>query len=155
MWGSTIGCIVVLTLSVLAAPLAVDAQPARRARLGVVSPTGTLQIEALRQGLRELGYIEEQNMTIESRLAEGNTECFPELIAELVRLNVDIIVTGSTPGALAAKRATQTIPIVVWAMGDPVGRGVVSSLAQPGGNMTGLSVAADDGSCRRPWGPDQ
>jgi ABC-type uncharacterized transport system substrate-binding protein len=137
--------LVTLTLGLLVAALTTGAQPpARRARLGVVVPTGPIEIEALQQGLRDLGYVEGQNIAIESRLAEGNPERFSELTAELVRLHVDVIVTGSTPGALAAKEATQTIPVVIGAMGDPVGSGVVMSLARPGGNITGLSLATDE-----------
>jgi putative ABC transport system substrate-binding protein len=90
--------------------------------------------------MRALGYVEGQNLVLEYRGAEGQYERFPDLAAELVRLKVDVIVTGSTPGALAAKEATQTIPIVMAAIGDAVGSGLVASLARPGSNITGLSV---------------
>ena len=95
-------------------------------------------VAALRQGLNELGYIEGQTIAIEFRTAEGRSERIPELVAELVGLKVDVLLTGSSPGALAAKKATGTIPIVMVAT-DPVGLGLVDSLARPGGNVTGLS----------------
>ena len=133
-----------LTLVLLMAPLAAEAQqPARVPRIGILY-TRTLPdpfIEAFRQGLRELGYIEGQNIAIEYRSAEGKSERLPGLAAELVRLNVDVIVTGALAGALAAKEATQTIPVVIGSMSDAVERGVVASLARPGGNITGLSLA--------------
>ena len=117
-------------------------QPKKVPRIGVLdsgSPSSTAaQRDAFRQGLRELGYIEGQNITVENRYAEGVVE-FPNLATELVRLKVDVIVVPSTPGAQAAKNATTTIPIVFTGVGDPVGTGVVASLAHPGGNVTGLS----------------
>src|SRR5215471_8153295 len=110
-------------------------QPKKVPRIGVLhsgSPSSTAaQRDAFRQGLRELGYIEGQNITVENRYAEGVVE-FPNLAAELVRLKVDVIVVPSTPGAQAAKNATTTIPIVFTGVGDPVGTGVVASLAHPG-----------------------
>jgi putative ABC transport system substrate-binding protein len=97
-------------------------------------------MEALRAGLRDLGYVEGKNIVIEYRWAEGEYDRFPALVAELVALNVAVIVTqGGTPPALAAKRATTTIPIVMTGVGDAVGTGLVASLARPGGNVTGLS----------------
>jgi putative ABC transport system substrate-binding protein len=117
-------------------------QPKKVPRIGVLhsgSPSSTAaQRDAFRQGLRDLGYIEGQNITVEHRYAEGAAE-FPNLAAELVRLKVDVIVVPSTAGAQAAKNATTTIPIVFTGVGDPVGTGVVASLAHPGGNVTGLS----------------
>lgn len=95
-------------------------------------------LAALQQGLRDLGYINGQTITVEVRQAEGRNERMPELAAELVGLKVDILVAASSPGALAAKKATSTIPIVVVAA-DPIGLGLVASLARPGGNVTGLS----------------
>ena len=95
-------------------------------------------VAALRQGLNELGYIEGKTIAIELRTAEGRSERIPELVAELVGLKVEVLLTGSSPGALAAKKATGTIPIVMVAT-DPVGLGLVDSLARPGGNVTGLS----------------
>ena len=95
-------------------------------------------VAALRQGLNELGYIEGKTIALELRTAEGRSERIPELVAELVGLKVEVLLTGSSPGALAAKKATGTIPIVMVAT-DPVGLGLVDSLARPGGNVTGLS----------------
>jgi putative ABC transport system substrate-binding protein len=97
-------------------------------------------LEAFRQGLRELGYVEGQNIILDERWAEGRVERLPDLVADLVRLKVDVLVVASTPGALAAKSATQTIPVVMVNVGDPVGSGLVASLARPGGNLTGLSL---------------
>jgi putative ABC transport system substrate-binding protein len=96
-------------------------------------------LAALRQGLRELGYVEGQNLEFAYRSAEGRPERFPELAAELVRLPVDLIVTRGTPATQAAKAATTTLPIVMAAIGEPLNTGVVASLAHPGGNVTGLS----------------
>jgi putative ABC transport system substrate-binding protein len=96
----------------------------------------------LREGLRELGYVEGQNFVFEVRSADGNADRLPELAAELVRLPVDVIVAAYTPCALAAKRATTSIPIVMAAVADPVGIGLVQSLAQPGSNVTGFSNMA-------------
>jgi putative ABC transport system substrate-binding protein len=101
------------------------------------------RVEALRQRLRELGYVEGKNIVIEYRYAEGKLERLPDLAAELVRLKIDVIVTTGQP-VLAAKKASATIPIVFAAANDPVGTGLVSSLAQPGGNITGLSVMSPD-----------
>jgi putative tryptophan/tyrosine transport system substrate-binding protein len=96
-------------------------------------------VDAFRQELRKLGWIEGKNITIEYRFAEQKPERLPELTADLVGLKVDLIVSSSTPSALAAKSATTTIPIVMANAGDPVGAGLVASLARPGGNVTGLS----------------
>jgi ABC-type uncharacterized transport system substrate-binding protein len=131
---------------VLAAPLAADAQqPAKAARIGYLAP-GSLEspesrviLEAFRQGLRERGYVEGQNIRIEYRAADGKMERIPRLATELVRLKVDLIVAASTPLVRALQHATTTIPIVASAMGDPVGDGLVASLARPGGNITGLT----------------
>lgn len=138
----------VLTLSLLlAAPLATTAQPAAKIyRIGYLSYLGCSDDpflrEPFRQGLRELGYVEGRNIVIECRDAPGNPERYPDLVAELVRLNVDVLVTVSTALALAAKQATTTVPVVMLYVGDPVGSGVVSSLARPGANVTGLSMLA-------------
>jgi putative ABC transport system substrate-binding protein len=99
-----------------------------------------MQLRAFRQGLRELGYVEGKNVIIETRFAEGRNERLPELVAELLRLKIDVLLAGSTPGALAAKKTTPTVPIVFAGVLDPVGSGIVSSLARPGGNITGVSV---------------
>ena len=109
--------------------------------LETISPElNAANLDALRSGLRELGYTEGQSIRMEYRSAGGQAARFPALAAELVRLKVDLIVTRSTPAARAAKEATSTIPIVMAAIGEPIGTGIVASLARPGGNMTGLSA---------------
>jgi len=122
-------------------------QPARIPRIGfLIPPTASYfsaQVEALRQRLSELGYVEGKNIVIEYRYAEGKLERLPDLASELVRLKVDVIVTPGA-AALAAKKASATIPIVFPNFADPVGSGIVSSLARPGGNITGLSIMAPD-----------
>jgi putative ABC transport system substrate-binding protein len=123
-------------------------QPARIPQIGILSPvSGSVfpaRVEAFRQRLRELGYIEGQNIAIEYRYTEGKGDRLPDLVAELVRLKVDIIVTIGPGPTLAAKKASGTIPIVFAGASDPVGTGIVSSLARPGGNITGLSLMAPD-----------
>ena len=101
-------------------------------------------VDAFRDGLRELGYEEGRNIVIEYRWAEGDYERFPALVAELLAAKVDVIVTAGTPAALAVKKATSTVPLVMVAVGDPVGTGLVLNLARPGGNLTGLSSVAPD-----------
>ena len=126
----------------LAPALAALAQPATRpARIGWLGddPATTHFREALRQGLRELGYAEGRNVVIEYRFAGGKIERFPVVAAELLTLNVDVIVAPNVLAAMAAKAATKTIPIVFVSVGDPVESGLVASLARPGGNITGLS----------------
>jgi putative ABC transport system substrate-binding protein len=128
----------------LAAPVAAEAQQTgkvyRIAFLGSTSPPGyASQMEAFRGGLRELGYVEGQNLVIEFRWAQGKNDRLPALAAELVRLKPDVLVTHGPPGALAAKRATDAIPIVVGVLGEAVAIGAVEGLARPGGNVTGLS----------------
>jgi putative ABC transport system substrate-binding protein len=122
-------------------------QPARIPRIGILIPASasfySARVEAFRQRLRELGYVEGKNIVIEYRYAEGKLERLPDLAAELVQPKVDVIVTAG-PGTLAAKKASTTIPIVFGANSDPVGTGIVSSLARPGGNITGLSLMAPD-----------
>jgi putative ABC transport system substrate-binding protein len=115
--------------------------------LGIATPT-TGGLEALRHGLRDLGYVEGQTIALEVRWAEGRSERLPELAAELLRLKVDVLFVGSGTAALAAKKATGTIPIVMVA-GDPVGLGLVASLARPGGNVTGLSYFTEGVTARR------
>jgi putative tryptophan/tyrosine transport system substrate-binding protein len=136
-----------LALGLLAAPLAAPAQQptAKNARIGLLFfvPTPFLD-EAFRQGLRELGYVEGQNIAIEYRSAEGKSERLPALAAELVRLKVDVIVAASPAATEAAKQATSTIPIVFAVSGDPVAEGLVASLARPGGNLTGLATISGE-----------
>jgi putative ABC transport system substrate-binding protein len=137
-------------VSLLIVPLAGEGQQAGKApRIGFIE-AGSLSanrhfLDAFRQGLREVGYVEGQNITIEDRWADGRRERFPALLAELLRLNVDVIVQASTPGAVAARRATSTVPVVFWGVTDPVGLGLAASLGRPGGNMTGLVLAVEDG----------
>ena len=128
--------------------LSVEAQQAARIpRIGILlgasASSVSTRVEAFRQRLRELGYVEGRNIVIEYRYAEGKRERLPDLAAELVRLKVDVIVTYGA-GILAAKKASATIPIVFGAHPDPVGSGLVSSLARPGGNITGLSLMKPD-----------
>jgi len=140
---------VVLTLGFLWAPLAVEAQPPDKVyRIGVLertSPTvNVANLESFRQELRALGYVEGKNLVIEYRSAEGRDDRFADLAAELVRLKVDLILTRGTPAALAAKHATPVIPVVITGVGDPVGQGIITSLAHPGGNITGLSATVTE-----------
>jgi putative tryptophan/tyrosine transport system substrate-binding protein len=143
-----IGFAVVVAVILLLAPLANEAQQAGVPRVGYLgnsSPSLEVDLlDAFRQGLREFGYTEGQNIIIEYRWAEGKYDRFPDLLADLVRLKVDAIVTAGTPGALAAKRATKTIPIVMAVAGDAVGTGLVDSLAHPGGNVTGSTTIVQE-----------
>jgi putative tryptophan/tyrosine transport system substrate-binding protein len=137
---------------ILAAPLAARGQPAGKVPVigYLIERSGpTAFDEAFRLGLRELGYSEGRNVVIEYRWADGKTERLPALAAELVRLKVDVIVTSGTPGGLAAKNATSTIPIVIASGPDLVGDGLVASYSRPGGNITGLSVFAKELSGKR------
>ncbi|HXZ44513.1 MAG TPA: ABC transporter substrate-binding protein [archaeon] len=131
--------VVALILAHLVAPLTATAQPPSKVpRVGYLSPAlDTPLLAAFRQGLRDLGWVEGQNIAIEVRSAEGKYDRLPELAAELVRLKVDVIFASTTPAALAAKHATTTIPIVIGFVADPIGSGLVASLAHPGGNITG------------------
>jgi putative ABC transport system substrate-binding protein len=136
--------ITVLTLcTVLLAPcFSVEAQPAKKIpTVGWLTASGASgqRLEAFRQGLRDHGYAEGKNILIESRFADGNFDRLPALAAELVRLNVEVIVSGGSLATRPAKKATSTIPIVMTQDNDPVGDGFVASLARPGGNITGLS----------------
>jgi putative ABC transport system substrate-binding protein len=140
-----VGLIITLAISLLAAPLAAEApQPGKVYRIGVLATTYWPPFDAFREGLRELGYVEGQNIALEYRWAEQQTNLFPDLAADLLRRKVDVIVTWGTPAAQAAKNATSTIPIVMAAIGDAVGTGLVTSLARPGGNITGLSALNPD-----------
>ena len=140
--------------AVLAWPLAVRAQPMAKVwHVGMLETTAATlnatNLDAFKQALRQLGYIEGQNLIVEYRSGDGHIERFPQLAAELVRLNVDIIITRGTPAALAAKKATATIPIVMAAIGEPVETGMVASLARPGGNVTGLSAFVTELTAKR------
>ena len=126
------------------APLSAEAQQTGKVpRIGILAMLTSSKhpfFDAFRQGLREQGYVEGQTIALEYRSAHGRAERFPALAADLVRIKADVIVTESTPAALAAKHATQTIPIVMAAGGDPVKQGLVASLSRPGGNITGLTL---------------
>jgi putative ABC transport system substrate-binding protein len=140
--------------AVAAWPLAARAQQPRRIpRIGYVfsfiPSEGQHLWDACRQGLRDLGYVEGQSIILEPRWAEGKHERLPGLLADLVRLNVDVIVAAATPASRAAKAATATIPIVIVAVGEPVRAGLVASLARPGGNVTGLGLLTPDLSGKR------
>ena len=134
----------VVAFAFLASTTSAQAQQAGKVySIGVLERTtialNAANFEAFRQGLRELGYVEGKNFVIEYRSADGRDERFPGLATELVRLKVDLILTRGTPAALAAKNATGAIPVVMTGIGDPVGQGVVASLARPGGNVTGVT----------------
>jgi putative ABC transport system substrate-binding protein len=139
--------VVALVLALLGAPRAADAQPPERTvRVGFLVPASPSDdVEGFLGGMRDLGYVEGRNLVVEYRAAGGKSERLDDLVAELIRLKVDVIVTGGTPAALAARRARTAIPVVIGAMGDPVESGVVASLARPGGNITGLSLQTSEG----------
>jgi putative tryptophan/tyrosine transport system substrate-binding protein len=142
------------SIAVTVSPFAAAAQPPtktwRIGYLGPLSPSaGARLLESFRQGLRELGYVEGQNISIDYRWAEGRPDRFPALAAELTQLKLDVIVTYNNPGVAALQQATRTIPIVVANMGDPVGSGFVASLARPGGNITGFTGLSEELS--RKW----
>jgi len=134
-----------------AAPLVAGAQQrAKVPRIGILSSdAASTREEAFRQGLRDLGYVEGQNVAIESRYADGRFEKLPGLATELVRLNVDVIVASPTEAIRAAQGATKTIPIVMAFSGDPVGSGIVAQLGHPGGNITGLTTMAAELTAKR------
>src|SRR2546425_3110990 len=150
-----IGLAVVLALGLVIAPLAVEAQLAARLPtigfLGASTPSAMRDMVAAFVGrLHELGWMEGRNIAIEYRWAEGRTERFAEISSEFVRLKVDVIVTHGTAPVAAAKRATTVIPIVFASVGDPVGAGVVASLARPGGDITGLAIPQTDAAPKPP-----
>jgi len=149
-----IALIVILALTILAVLLAAEAQqPTKVHRIGWLSAGSPLSsrayVEAFQQSLRDLGYIEGQNMAVEYRFAKGQYERLPELAANLVQLPVDILVTSGTPATQAAKQVTSTIPIVGVALADPLGTGFAASFARPGGNITGLAFQNADLSTKR------
>lgn len=144
--------IAMLTGGLLAAPRAARAQPAGKTyRIGVLESIpealNTANLDALRRGLHDLGYVEGRNLVIEYRSADGRAERFPDLAAELVRLKVDLIVTRGTPATRAAKNATGTIPVVMATMGDP--HTVVASFTHPGGNITGVTTFSTELTAKR------
>ncbi len=148
----TIGLISTLVFGLLALPLSTEAQQAAKLyRIGYLAPDSgpSLSSEAFRQGLRDLGWVEGRNIVIEYRWAGERRERLVGLATELVQLKVDIILGSTTPGALAAKNATKTIPIVIPVSNDPVGSGLVESLARPGGNVTGFSYLAHEMTQKR------
>jgi ABC-type uncharacterized transport system substrate-binding protein len=155
MWCRAVGCILTLTLSLLAALLAAHAQPAGKVpRIGVImqgiSPgEAGDELDVFRQGLRDLGYVEGQTIALEVRWGEGQHERYPALAADLARLPVDVIVAAGGSPARAAKHATTTIPIVMLVGVDPVAQGLVASLARSGGNVTGLTVMTRELSGKR------
>ena len=138
----TVRSVLIIALSLLCAPLAVEAQrPAKVPRIGYLSAGSPASptVEAFRQGLHELGWVEGQNIVIEWRHTEGTFDRFPDLAAEFIRLRVDVIVSTAGVSIPVLKHATQTIPIVMLNVSDPVQSGLVASLAQPGGNITGVA----------------
>jgi len=135
--------VVAVALVCMSVPLAAGAQqPGKLYRIGMLeaipAAKNAANLDALRKGLRELGYVEGRNLIIEYRSADGRAERFPDLAAELVRLKVDLIVTRGTPATRAAKDATETIPVVMATMGNP--HPIVASFAHPGGNLTGVTT---------------
>lgn len=142
----TLRVFTIVALTLLAAPHAAEAQSEARVwRVGYLGSgsqsVGESFVEAFRQGLRALGYVDGQHITIESRWGHGKVEALPSLAEELVRLNVDVLFVGTTAAALAARDATKTVPIVFAGVADPVGAGLVPNLARPGGNVTGLATS--------------
>ena len=151
---SKFAVVLAFTLVVFATPRASEAQqPGKMPRIGILtgaSDSSTPVFQAFREGLREHGYVEGQNIVLEFRFARGKLDLFPALVDELVRLNVDIIVTdGGNAAPLAARNATQTIPIVMAVSGDPVKAGLISSFPRPGGNVTGLTLLAQELAAKR------
>ena len=142
-----------VTVGLLAAPLAAEAQPAGRipriAFLSTTSPENSPTTDAFRQGLRELGYVDGRNISIEYRWGRGRTDQFSDFAADVVRAKVEIIVAANTLAGQAAHQATRTIPIVIAVIDDPVGRGFVATLAKPGGNVTGMTTQAPDIAAKR------
>jgi ABC-type uncharacterized transport system substrate-binding protein len=143
-----VGIIVTLALGLLSVPLTADAHtPAKIPRIGIIE--GSPHWEVFREGLRDLGYIEGQNIAIEWRFAEGKLDRLTDAAAELVRLQVDIIVTFGTPATRAAMQATTTLPILMVSVGDPLRAGLVASLARPGRNVTGSTILGPELSAKR------
>src|SRR5215467_9020241 len=148
---SAVGCINTLALGFLT-PLTADAQtPAKIPHIGIIAewPEGSSYYGVFRQGLSELGYLESQTIAIEWRITEGKLDRLTDMVTELVRLKMDILVTAGTPATRAAMQATTTIPILMVSAGDPLRTGLVASLARPGGNVTGSSLFGPDLSPKR------
>jgi putative ABC transport system substrate-binding protein len=140
--------LLIVTIVLTNAALGSAQQPKKTARIGFLG-NSTPELEAnllgpFRAGLRDLGYIEKKNIFIEYRWIEGKYERLPTLINELLSLPVDLIVTAGTPASLAVKKATDSVPLVMIAVGDPVGTGLIKSLHHPGGNATGVTSIASD-----------
>jgi putative ABC transport system substrate-binding protein len=143
-----VGVIATLALGLLSAPIIADAQtPAKIPRIGIIEDSPNWGV--FRQGLRDLGYVEGQNITLEWRFAEGRLDRLADAATELVRLKMDIIVTIGTPATRAAMHATTTIPIIMVSVGDPLRAGLVASLARPGGNVTGSTILGPELSAKR------
>jgi len=143
MWHNTVGLVILLTLGVLGMPLAAAQQTKSMPRIGFLTggslASDAAWIEAFRQGLRELGYVEGHSIGIEYRYGEGKTERYPALVTELVQRPVAVLVVGGATATRAAQQVTTQIPVVMVNVTDPVAVGLVASLAQPGGNLTGVS----------------
>jgi len=149
-WGPLVG------MGLLAGAHAALAQPVAKVhRIGIVSPLASKPepptVRAFRQGLRDLGYVEGRSVVIEARYAEGRPETFPDLLADLLELKVDVVVVGTTVGALAAKKATSSVPIVFAGVLDPIASGIVPRLARPGGNVTGTTFGAAGSAIAGKW----
>ena len=141
---------ILFVVALLAVAVLAEAQPPKKvSRIGFIgassAATSVQNLEAFRQGLRDLHYIEGENMAIEVRWAEGSAQRFPQLIAELIGLKVDVLLVSAAAGALAAKNAGITTPVVFAAVTDPIGYGIIDSLARPGGNITGVALAVGEG----------
>jgi putative tryptophan/tyrosine transport system substrate-binding protein len=155
MWCRAVGLIMTLTLSLLAALLAAEAQPPEKMpHIGVIMPgvppgASGDELDGFRQGLQALGYVEGQTIALEVRWGEGQRERYPALAADLILRPVDVIVAAGGAAARAARHATSTIPIVMVAGVDPVAQGLVASLAHPGGNLTGLTIMTRELSGKR------
>jgi putative ABC transport system substrate-binding protein len=145
--GLRVGTLVLALLLSASSPVAVAQQPAKVHRIGFLrhfACPDQFGLNDLRQKLAELGYVEGRNVVIECRAAPGKWEELPELAAELLRLNVDVLVAEGTPASLAAKQATRLVPVIMVYVGDPVASGLVGSLGRPGGNVTGVSMNANE-----------
>ncbi len=145
--------VTVSAVLLIASSLTAEAQTGKVYRIGILERTSmtvnAANVDAFRQGLRDLGYVEAKNVVIEYRSVEGRNERYADLAAELVRLKVNVILTRGTPATLAAMTATATIPIVMTGIGDPVGSGIVGSLSRPGGNVTGVTSLAREVHAKR------